>query len=559
MNQRIKELLGDLKILRGYRISDEKSFCERVARQLGNLPEASSLMGEYDDIIEAAIEKEYERMKSVSNINININREVTPVVSSDDDIFKIFGTARTPNSQNRGKTPVVNSGNDTVKPFEPAIASNSQDKGKTPVLSKDDELIRIFETAIASNNQDKGKTPVVNSGNGTDKSFETARVSNSQNRGKTPVLSKDDELIRIFEPARVSNNQNKSNVNESSKVDAPLVPINIKDDKQKEKTVRVTPVVRSRVNTEMVDKGKEKKVIDEVDLKDTTLRVYDILKNMENIGEKIILKDEEYFCKRVAKKVLREVDDIDIVECGEYDENIESIIRSEYQDLIKGKWKFKEKESLVRMNIDIENIHGMDDMRHYVREYLDKLIKVLGYSYDNQNEVIEKIVTLVNPDYYAGIIIGKYEDYMKALVISGSEEYQVVVNLFRRDKRFVNFSQNERLNMILEGIEIIKRIENGTDFLKDNDFYQKMNYVVDEVIKNHSSKIKNDIDAAKNIGMAAATIAATAATGDLFALPIYGAISLYKKTKAASDYEQLKNIQVVNQILNEENNNKSRR
>ena len=58
VNQRIKEILSDLKIFRGYRISDEKSFCERVARQLGNLPEASSLMGEYDDIIEAAIEKE---------------------------------------------------------------------------------------------------------------------------------------------------------------------------------------------------------------------------------------------------------------------------------------------------------------------------------------------------------------------------------------------------------------------------------------------------------------------------------------------------------------------
>lgn len=448
MNQRIKEILGDLKIFRGYRISDEKSFCERVARQLGNLPEASSLMGEYDDIIEDAIEKEYERMKSVSNINININinREVTPIVSSDDDIFKIFGTARTPNSQN------------------------------------------------------------------------------------------------------------KSNVNESSRVDTPIVPINIKDDKQKEKTVRVTPVVRPRVNTEMVDKGKEKKAIDEVDLKDTTFRVYDILNNMKNTGEKIILDDEEYFCKRVAKKVLEEVDDIDIVECGEYDKNIESIIRNEYQDLINGKWKFKEKEPLVRMNIDIENIRGMDDMRHYVREYLNKLIKVLGYSYNNQNEVIEKIITLVKPNHYVGIVSGKYEDYMKTLVISCSKEYEMIISFFRSDKRFVNFSQNERLSMILEGAEMIKSIENSTGLLNGNAFYQQMNYVVDEVIKKHSSKLKNDINTAKNIGIAAA-----AAFDPLTVGAVYGMTSFYKMINAEDDYEQLKDIRGVNQILQEEDTGRGRK
>lgn len=446
MNQRIKEILSDLKILRGYKISDDKSFCERVARQLGNLPEASSLMGEYDDIIEDAIEKEYERMKSVSNINININREVTPVVSSDDDIFKIFGTARTPNSQN------------------------------------------------------------------------------------------------------------KSNVNESSRVDTPLVPINIKDDKQKEKTVRVTPVVRPRVNTEMVDKGKEKKAIDDTDLKDTALRVYDILNNMKNTDEKIILDDEEYFCKRVAKKVLREVDDIDIVECGEYDKNIESIIRNEYQDLINGKWKFEEKEPLVKMNIDIEDIRGMNDMRHYVREYLNKLVKILGYSYDNINEVIEKIVTLVKPDHYVGIVSGKYEDYMKTLVTSSSREYEMIINFFRSDKRFVNFSQNERLSMVLEGAEMVKSIENGTGLLNGNAFYQQMNYVVDEVIKKHSSKLKNDINTAKNIGIAAA-----AAFDPLTVGTVYGMTSLYKKINAEDDYKQLKDIQGVNQILQEENAGRGRK
>lgn len=446
MNQRIKEILSDLKIFRGYRISDEKSFCERVARQLGNLPEASSLMGEYDDIIEAAIEKEYERMKSVSNINININREVTPIVSSDDDIFKIFGTARTPNSQN------------------------------------------------------------------------------------------------------------KSNVNESSRVDTPIVPINIKDDKQKGKTVRVTPVVRPRVNTEMVDKGKEKKAIDEVDLKDTTFRVYDILNNMKNTGEKIILDDEEYFCKRVAKKVLEEVDDIDIVECGEYDKNIEKVIRNEYQELIHGKWKFEEKEPLVKMNIDIEDIRGMNDMRHYVREYLNKLVKILGYSYDNINEVIEKIVTLVKPDHYVGIVSGKYEDYMKTLVTSSSREYEMIINFFRSDKRFVNFSQNERLSMVLEGAEMVKSIENGTGLLNGNAFYQQMNYVVDEVIKKHSSKLKNDINTAKNIGIAAA-----AAFDPLTVGTVYGMTSLYKKINAEDDYKQLKDIQGVNQILQEENTGRGRK
>lgn len=446
VNQRIKEILSDLKIFRGYRISDEKSFCERVARQLGNLPEASSLMGEYDDIIEAAIEKEYERMKSVSNINININREVTPIVSSDDDIFKIFGTARTPNSQN------------------------------------------------------------------------------------------------------------KSNVNESSRVDTPIVPINIKDDKQKGKTVRVTPVVRPRVNTEMVDKGKEKKAIDEVDLKDTTFRVYDILNNMKNTGEKIILDDEEYFCKRVAKKVLEEVDDIDIVECGEYDKNIEKVIRNEYQELIHGKWKFEEKEPLVKMNIDIEDIRGMNDMRHYVREYLNKLVKILGYSYDNINEVIEKIVTLVKPDHYVGIVSGKYEDYMKTLVTSSSREYEMIINFFRSDKRFVNFSQNERLSMVLEGAEMVKSIENGTGLLNGNAFYQQMNYVVDEVIKKHSSKLKNDINTAKNIGIAAA-----AAFDPLTVGTVYGMTSLYKKINAEDDYKQLKDIQGVNQILQEENTGRGRK
>lgn len=447
MNQRIKEILSDLKIFRGYRISDEKSFCERVARQLGNLPEASSLMGEYDDIIEAAIEKEYERMKSVSNINININREVTPIVSSDDDIFKIFGTARTPNSQN------------------------------------------------------------------------------------------------------------KSNVNESSRVDTPIVPINIKDDKQKGKTVRVTPVVRPRVNTEMVDKGKEKKAIDEVDLKDTTFRVYDILNNMKNTGEKIILDDEEYFCKRVAKKVLEEVDDIDIVECGEYDENIESIIRSEYQDLINGKWKFKEKEPLVRMNIDIENIHGMNDMRYYVREYLNKLVKVLGYSYDNQNEVIEKIVTLVKPDHYVGIVSGKYEDYMKTLVTSGSKEYEMILEAFSYDQRFTAFTQEQRLKMLLEGSEELRRAEmfnNGR--LVGAGFDQLVRRVANKVLDKYYTDFRGKMDTAKDIGIIAA-----AAFDPLTVGTVYGMTSLYKKINAEDDYKQLNDIQGVNQILQEEDTGRGRR
>lgn len=447
MNQRIKEILSDLKMLRGYRISDEKSFCERVARQLGNLPEASSLMGEYDDIIEAAIEKEYERMKSVSNINININREVTPIVSSDDDIFKIFGTARTPNSQN------------------------------------------------------------------------------------------------------------KSNVNGSSRVDTPLVPINIKDDKQKEKTVRVTPVVRPRVNTEMVDKGKEKKAIDDTDLKDTTFRVYDILNNMKNTGEKIILDDEEYFCKRVAKKVLREVDDIDIVECGEYDENIESIIRSEYQDLINGKWKFKEKEPLVSMNIDIEDIHGMDDMRIYVRKYLNKLVKVLGYSYDNQNEVIEKIVTLVKPDHYVGIVSGKYEDYMKTLVTSGSKEYEMILEAFSYDQRFTAFTQEQRLKMLLEGSEELRRAEmfnNGR--LVGAGFDQLVRRVANKVLDKYYTDFRGKMDTAKDIGIIAA-----AAFDPLTVGTVYGMTSLYKKINAEDDYKQLNDIQGVNQILQEENTGRGRR
>lgn len=447
MNQRIKEILSDLKILRGYKISDEKSFCERVARQLGNLPEASSLMGEYDDIIEDAIEKEYERMKSVSNINININREVTPIVSSDDDIFKIFGTARTPNSQN------------------------------------------------------------------------------------------------------------KSNVNGSSRVDTPLVPINIKDDKQKEKTVRVTPVVRPRVNTEMVDKGKEKKVIDDTDLKDTALRVYDILNNMKNTGEKIILKDEEYFCKRVAKKVLREVDDIDIVECGEYDENIESIIRSEYQDLINGKWKFKEKEPLVSMNIDIEDIHGMDDMRIYVRKYLNKLVKVLGYSYDNQNEVIEKIVTLVKPDHYVGIVSGKYEDYMKTLVTSGSKEYEMILEAFSYDQRFTAFTQEQRLKMLLEGSEELRRAEmfnNGR--LVGAGFDQLVRRVANKVLDKYYTDFRGKMDTAKDIGIIAA-----AAFDPLTVGTVYGMTSLYKKINAEDDYKQLNDIQGVNQILQEENTGRGRK
>lgn len=447
MNQRIKEILSDLKILRGYKISDEKSFCERVARQLGNLPEASSLMGEYDDIIEDAIEKEYERMKSVSNINININREVTPIVSSDDDIFKIFGTARTPNSQN------------------------------------------------------------------------------------------------------------KSNVNGSSRVDTPLVPINIKDDKQKEKTVRVTPVVRPRVNTEMVDKGKEKKVIDDTDLKDTALRVYDILNNMKNTGEKIILKDEEYFCKRVAKKVLREVDDIDIVECGEYDENIESIIRSEYQDLINGKWKFKEKEPLVSMNIDIEDIHGMDDMRIYVRKYLNKLVKVLGYSYDNQNEVIEKIVTLVKPDHYVGIVSGKYEDYMKTLVTSGSKEYEMILEAFSYDQRFTAFTQEQRLKMLLEGSEELRRAEmfnNGR--LVGAGFDQLVRRVANKVLDKYYTDFRGKMDTAKDIGIIAA-----AAFDPLTVGTVYGMTSLYKKINAEDDYKQLNDIQGVNQILQEEDTGRGRK
>lgn len=447
MNQRIKEILGDLKILRGYKISDEKSFCERVARQLGNLPEASSLMGEYDDIIEAAIEKEYERMKSVSNINININREVTPIVSCDDDIFKIFGTARTPNSQN------------------------------------------------------------------------------------------------------------KSNVNGSSRVDTPLVPINIKDDKQKEKTVRVTPVVRPRVNTEMVDKGKEKKAIDDTDLKDTTFRVYNILNNMKNTGEKIILDDEEYFCKRVAKKVLREVDDIDIVECGEYDENIESIIRSEYQDLINGKWKFKEKEPLVSMNIDIEDIHGMDDMRIYVRKYLNKLVKVLGYSYDNQNEVIEKIVTLVKPDHYVGIVSGKYEDYMKTLVTSGSKEYEMILEAFSYDQRFTAFTQEQRLKMLLEGSEELRRAEmfnNGR--LVGAGFDQLVRRVANKVLDKYYTDFRGKMDTAKDIGIIAA-----AAFDPLTVGTVYGMTSLYKKINAEDDYKQLNDIQGVNQILQEENTGRGRK
>lgn len=446
VNQRIKEILSDLKIFRGYRISDEKSFCERVARQLGNLPEASSLMGEYDDIIEAAIEKEYERMKSVSNINININREVTPIVSSDDDIFKIFGTARTPNSQN------------------------------------------------------------------------------------------------------------KSNVNESSRVDTPIVPINIKDDKQKGKTVRVTPVVRPRVNTEMVDKGKEKKAIDEVDLKDTTFRVYDILNNMKNTGEKIILDDEEYFCKRVAKKVLEEVDDIDIVECGEYDKNIEKVIRNEYQGLIHGKWKFEEKEPLVKMNIDIENIDGINDMRLYAKDYLYKLMEVLGYSYDNKSDIIEKIIGLIEPSHYILIVNGKYEDYMKTLIISSSKEYETVLDSFRVNGRFASFTQEERLNMLLEASQMVKDMKNNQLLSNGNDLYQQINQIIDVVINKHYSKLKNDINTAKNIGLAAAAAVSPATVG-----AIYGISSLYKRGTAEADYKQLENIQGINQILHEEDSGRGRR
>lgn len=451
MNQRIKEILGDLKILRGYKISDEKSFCERVAKQLGNLPEASSLMGEYDDIIEDAIEKEYERMKPVSNININKNREETPIVSSDDDIFKIFGTARTPNSQNQ------------------------------------------------------------------------------------------------------------SNVNESSRVDTPIVPINIKDDKQKEKTVGITPVVRPRVNTEMIDKVKEKKAIDEVDLKNTTLRVYDILNNMKNIGEKIILKDKEYFCKRVAKKVLREVDDIDIVEYGEYDENIESIIRSEYQDLINGKWKFKEKEPLVKMNVDIENIRGINELRYYAQRYLNKLMEVLGYSYDSQYEVVDKILTLIKSDYYAGIISGKYEDYMKTLVISGSKEYEMILEAFSYDSRFTAFTQARRLKMLLEGSEELRRAEmfnNGR--LVGAGFDQLVrriaNKILDKYYTDFMSKMDKAKDTAKDIGIIAAGGVAPITT-----LAAYGLIQHNNMNKIKAEYKQLNDILGVSQILEEEDTGRGRK
>lgn len=446
VNQRIKEILNDLKIFRGYKIADDKAFCERVAKRLGNLPEASSLCGEYDEQIEDAIEKEYERMKSVSNINININREVTPIVSSDDDIFKIFGTARTPNSQN------------------------------------------------------------------------------------------------------------KSNVNESSRVDTPIVPINIKDDKQKEKTVRVTPVVRPRVNTEMVDKGKEKKAIDEVDLKDTKVRVYDILNSMRFLGEKIILENDEYFCERVAKIILDSVDDIDLIECGEYDKNIEKVIRSEYQDLINGKWKFKEKEPLVKMNIDIENIDGINDMRLYAKDYLYKLMEVLGYSYDNKSDIIEKIIGLIEPSHYILIVNGKYEEYMKTLIISSSKEYETVLDSFRVNGRFASFTQEERLNMLLEASQMVKDMKNNQLLSNGNDLYQQINQIIDVVINKHYSKLKNDINTAKNIGLAAATAVSPATVG-----AIYGISSLYKRGTAEADYKQLENIQGINQILHEEDSGRGRR
>lgn len=444
VNQRIKEILGDLKIFRGYKIANDKAFCERVAKRLGNLPEASSLCGEYDEQIEDAIVEEYNIMNKIVP---EINNSVKPVVNSDDDIFKIFGTARPTNGNNNG---------------------NSE---------------RVVNSAV--------DLPVVH----TDNKKEN---HDSSSEDALSVIENDTKLY----------NKNNSN----------------------------------------------KRQADLVDLEDTKARVYDILNSMRFLGEKIILENDEYFCERVAKIILDSVDNIDLIECGEYDRNIEKVIRNEYQGLIHGKWKFEEKEPLVKMNIDIENIDGINDMRLYAKDYLYKLMEVLGYSYDNKSDIIEKIIGLIEPSHYILIVNGKYEDYMKTLIISSSKEYETVLDSFRVNGRFASFTQEERLNMLLEASQMVKDMKNNQLLSNGNDLYQQINQIIDVVINKHYSKLKNDINTAKNIGLAAAAAVSPATVG-----AIYGISSLYKRGTAEADYKQLENIQGINQILHEEDSGRGRR
>lgn len=443
VNQRIREILGDLKIFRGYKIADDKVFCERVAKRLGNLPEASSLCGEYDEQIEDAIVEEYNIMNKIVP---EINNSVKPVVNSDDDIFKIFGTARPTNGNNSG---------------------NSE---------------RVVNNAV--------DLPVVH----------------TDNKKENHDSSSEDALSVIENDTKLYNNNNN------------------------------------------------KRQADLVDLEDTKVRVYDILNSMRFLGEKIILEDDEYFCERVAKIILDSVDNIDLIECGEYDKNIEKVIRNEYQGLIHGKWKFEEKEPLVKMNIDIENIDGINDMRLYAKDYLYKLMEVLGYSYDNKSDIIEKIIGLIEPSHYILIVNGKYEDYMKTLIISSSKEYETVLDSFRVNGKFASFTQEERLNMLLEASQMVKDMKNNQLLSNGNDLYQQINQIIDVVINKHYSKLKNDINTAKNIGIAAAAAVSPATVG-----AIYGISSLYKRGTAEADYKQLENIQGINQILHEEDSGRGRR
>ena len=101
---------------------------------------------------------------------------------------------------------------------------------------------------------------------------------------------------------------------------------------------------------------------------------------------------------------------------------------------------------------------------------------------------------------------------------------------------------------------MVKDMKNNQLLSNGNDLYQQINQIIDVVINKHYSKLKNDINTAKNIGLAAAAAVSPATVG-----AIYGISSLYKRGTAEADYKQLENIQGINQILHEEDSGRGRR